>query len=88
VHDARRSGAVVLALDGGDRDMRGIAHETLSVSEVDGIDLDTVQHLVSAAAGDDVPPPPPFPGGRRVRRFRDGLSRLVDRLTLPPPAGW
>jgi adenosyl cobinamide kinase/adenosyl cobinamide phosphate guanylyltransferase len=45
--------------------------------------LDTVQHLVSAAAGENAVPTP-----RGRRRFRDRLSRLADQLTAPPPARW
>ena len=81
VHDARRAGATVLALDGGDPEVRGLAHEALTVSADDEVDLDTVQHLVSAAAGENGAP---SPRGRRT--FRDRLSRLADQLTAPPPA--
>lgn len=83
VHDARRAGATVLSLDAGDAEVRGLAHESLSVAPADGIDLDTVQHLVSAAAGENSAPAP-----RGRRGFRDRLSRLADRLTAPPPARW
>ncbi|MFE5730887.1 hypothetical protein [Streptomyces sp. NPDC056528] len=83
VHDARRAGATVLALDGGDPEVRGLAHEGLAVAEGTGVDLDTVQHLVSAAAGENSLPSP-----RGRRRFRDRLSDLADRLTAPPPKRW
>ncbi|MCX5225865.1 hypothetical protein ABZY16_24530 [Streptomyces sp. NPDC006553] len=83
VHDARRAGATVLSLDGGDEEVRGLAHETLTVAEGAEVDLDTVQHLVSAAAGENSLPSP-----RGKRRFRDRLSDLADRLTAPPPARW
>lgn len=83
VHDARRAGATVLSLDGGDAEVRGLAHETLTVAEGAEVDLDTVQHLVSAAAGENSLPAP-----RGQRRFRDRLSGLADRLTAPPPARW
>ncbi|MFD8209053.1 hypothetical protein ACFV2S_21990 [Streptomyces sp. NPDC059695] len=83
VHDARRAGATVLSLDAGDEEVRGLAHETLTVPGDAGIDLDTVQHLVSAAAGENS-----LPAVRGSRRFRDRLSRLADRLTAPPPARW
>ncbi|MFF0481860.1 hypothetical protein [Streptomyces sp. NPDC004435] len=82
VHDARRAGATVLSLDGGDAEVRGLAHEALAVEEAAGVDLDTVQHLVSAAAGENALPSP------RGRGFRDRLSVLADRLTSPPPAHW
>ncbi|MGV9693996.1 hypothetical protein ACWDUX_33415 [Streptomyces sp. NPDC003444] len=83
VHDARRAGATVLTLDGGDPEVRGLAHEALAVTEEAGVDLDTVQHLVSAAAGENSLPSP-----RGARRFRDRLSSLADRLTAPPPKRW
>ncbi|MFJ2088344.1 hypothetical protein ACIOEW_03670 [Streptomyces sp. NPDC087901] len=83
VHDARRAGATVLSLDNGDPEVRGLAHEALSVTGGDDVDLDTVQHLVSAAAGENG-----TPVQRGRRRFRDRLSRLADQLTAPPPARW
>lgn len=92
VHDARRNGATVLALDGGDRDLHALAHDALaappdSPEGTDGtpsdLDLDTVQHLVSAAAGENSLPAP-----RGHRRFRDRLARLADGLTAPPPPRW
>jgi hypothetical protein len=86
VHDARRAGATVLSLDGGDREVRGLAHEALTVAARDadhGVDLDTVQHLVSAAAGENCLPAP-----RGRRRLRDRLSHLADQLTEPPATGW
>ncbi|MET7272182.1 MULTISPECIES: hypothetical protein [Streptomyces] len=83
VHDARRSGATVLALGSGERELTAMAHETLTVPDGAELDLDTVQHLVSAAAGENAGPPP-----RGRRRFRDRLSRLTDHLTAPPPPRW
>ncbi|MET9776049.1 hypothetical protein ABZ023_17645 [Streptomyces sp. NPDC006367] len=83
VHDARRAGATVLALGGGERELTAMAHEALTVPDGAELDLDTVQHLVSAAAGENAVPPP-----RGRRRFRDRLSRLADHLTAPPPPRW
>ncbi|MEU1410260.1 hypothetical protein [Streptomyces sp. NPDC005731] len=83
VHDARRAGATVLALDTGDRDLAAMAHESLTVPQDTDLDLDTVQHLVSAAAGENSLPAP-----RGRRRLRDRLSRLADQLTSPPPPRW
>ncbi|MGW7266304.1 hypothetical protein [Streptomyces sp. NPDC054842] len=85
VSDARRAGATVLALDEGEGggDLRAMAHESLSVPAGQELDLDTVQHLVSAAAGENS-----LPVRRGRRRFRDRLSRLADQLTSPPPARW
>ncbi|KOU57520.1 hypothetical protein ADK57_38690 [Streptomyces sp. MMG1533] len=83
VHDARRAGATVLALGAGGDELTAMAHESLTVPDGAELDLDSVQHLVSAAAGESSLPAP-----RRHRRFRDRLSRLADELTAPPPARW
>jgi hypothetical protein len=96
VHDARRAGATVLALGAGDHELHAMAHEALAVpggpdgpsgpdgpDGVAGLDLDMVQHLVSAAAGENALPAP-----RGHRRFADRLARLADRLTAPSPARW
>ncbi|MEV7001195.1 hypothetical protein AB0N62_26365 [Streptomyces sp. NPDC093982] len=83
VHDARLAGTTVLALGAGESELTSMAHETLTVPEGAELDLDTVQHLVSAAAGENALPSP-----RGRRRFRDRLSRLADSLTAPPPTGW
>lgn len=84
VHDARRAGATVLSLDGGDADLGTLAHEVLSVPDgAAELDLDTVQHLVSAAAGENSLPVQRGPG-----RFRDRLARLADQLAAPPPSRW
>ncbi|MFF5702887.1 hypothetical protein ACFY7H_10335 [Streptomyces sp. NPDC012794] len=84
VHDARRAGATVLSLDGGDPDLGTLAHDALSVPPATSeLDLDTVQHLVSAAAGENGPPE-----RRGPRRLRDRLAGLAERLTAPPPSRW
>ncbi|SNX58001.1 hypothetical protein SAMN06272735_2477 [Streptomyces sp. TLI_55] len=83
VHDARRAGATVLALGPGEGGLAAMAHESLAVPEGTDLDLDTVQHLVSAAAGENALPAP-----RGPRRFWDRLSRLTEQLTAPPPARW
>ncbi|MFB6567006.1 hypothetical protein [Streptomyces noursei] len=98
VHDARRNGATVLALDSGDRDLHALAHDALTtvpplpegaappppgLTDTADLDLDTVQHLVSAAAGENGRPAP-----RRHRRFRDRLARIAEGLATPPPPRW
>lgn len=83
VHEARRAGATVLALGPGGGELAAMAHETLAVPEGAELDLDTVQHLVSAAAGENA-----LPAVRGRGRFRDRLSRLTERLTAPPPPRW
>ncbi|THA26700.1 hypothetical protein E4198_20330 [Streptomyces sp. RKND-216] len=104
VHDARRAGATVLALEGGmpsdtgdspgTTELGGMAHDALTADPQE-LDLDTLQHLVSAAAGEAVPGPggltprpQPFTAARHARGFRDRLSRLAERLTAPPPPRW
>ncbi|MBV7699743.1 hypothetical protein [Streptomyces sp. TRM70350] len=83
VHDARRAGATVLALGAAEGDLAAMAHDALAVGAESELDLDTVQHLVSAAAGENA-----LPVSRGRRRFRDRLSRLADELTAPPPPRW
>ncbi|WP_320772730.1 hypothetical protein [Streptomyces sp. CRN 30] len=83
VHDARRAGVTVLALGTGDRDLGTLAHESLVVPADAGLDLDTAQHLVSAAAGETS-----RPASRGGGRLRDRLSRLADQLMSPPPSHW
>ncbi|WP_055586213.1 hypothetical protein [Peterkaempfera griseoplana] len=85
VQDARRAGAAVLALDTGDAELQGLAHETLTVprpasGEGQAAAFDVVQHLVTAAAGEEPPQ------GRR--RVLDRMARLAERLTAPPPIRW
>ncbi|GGW83065.1 hypothetical protein [Streptomyces lomondensis] len=84
VSGARRAGATVLALGPGQGELPAMAHEALAVPDGSELDLDTVQHLVSAAAGENALPAPP----RGRRRFRDRVSRLAEHLTAPPPARW
>jgi hypothetical protein len=89
VQDARRAGATVLALDEetstGASELRGVAHDALT-ARTEEVGLDTVQHVVSAAAGENGLPSPGRRG--RGRGFRDRLSRLADQLTAPPPTRW
>ena len=75
VDDARRVGATILALEGDDRELRGLAHEALTVPSRESlISFDAAQHLVSAAAGEP-----------RVKRgLRDRLADLLDTITGPP----
>lgn len=78
VDDARRTGAVIMTLEGGDRELRGLAHESLTVPPgEDLVTFDGAQHLVSAAAGDVTPPPRP-PRGLRHR-----LARLLETVSGP-----
>ncbi|MEU5087865.1 hypothetical protein [Streptomyces sp. NPDC021356] len=83
VHEARRAGATVLALGAGTGELAAMAHESLAVPAGAELDLDTVQHLVSAAAGENA-----RPGPRGRGRWRDRLSKLAETLTAPPPARW
>ncbi|MCH0567077.1 MULTISPECIES: hypothetical protein [unclassified Streptomyces] len=83
VHAARRAGVTLLALGGGAGELAGMAHEALAVPEGAELDLDTVQHLVSAAAGENAAPERAGRG-----RLRDRLARLAESLTAPPPSPW
>jgi hypothetical protein len=76
VDDARRTGATVLALEGGDRELRGLAHEALTVPKDEAlVSFDGAQHLVSAAAGQEP--------ARTPRGLRRRLARLLDAVSGP-----
>jgi hypothetical protein len=79
--DARKAGATILSLDGGDAELHGVAHEALSVVENDlvQVSFDSVQHLVSAAVGEG--PTAGTPSNRRG--FRDRLGRMLDTMGGP-----
>lgn len=99
VDGARRAGATVLALDDGGSDGRtseliSIAHDAL-IADAATVDLEMIQHLVSAAAGETFhgrggPSGAPGLPGAAARRptLRDRLSRLADQLSAPPPTRW
>jgi hypothetical protein len=75
VDDARRVGATILTMEGEDRELRGLAHESLTVPASEPlISFDAAQHLVSAAAGDPHP----------KRGLRERLANLLDTITGPP----
>jgi hypothetical protein len=74
VDDARRVGATIFALDTGDRELEGLAHEALTVPPDDRlVSFDAAQHLVSAAAGEPSP----------RRGLRDRLARLLETISGP-----
>jgi hypothetical protein len=87
VADAKRIGATILSIDEGDDDLANLAHDRLIVprreievpSSVDfslaSVDMETVQHLVSVAAGE----------GETRNTLRDRLSRLLERVSGPAP---
>ena len=78
VDDARRTGATILALDRGDRQLTQLAHEALEVEpEAAPLSFDAAQHLVSAAAGET--------GSGRRAGWRDRLARLLDTVSGPAP---
>ncbi|MDP9861612.1 MULTISPECIES: hypothetical protein [Streptosporangium] len=73
VSDARRTGATVLALDGGDPELEGLAHDALTVPGQAPISFDGAQHLISMAAGET----------DRRPGLRDRLARLLERVSGP-----
>jgi len=75
VHDARRVGATILAMDAGDPELDDLAHEYLTVAPgLAPVSFDAAQHLVSAAAGDSARVP--AQAGLRAR-----LARLLDTIS-------
>jgi hypothetical protein len=74
VDDARKIGATIFALDGDDPELRGLAHEELTVPTGDMlVSFDAAQHLVSAAAGEP----------QTRRGVRDRLAALLETITGP-----
>jgi hypothetical protein len=94
VDDVRRLGATVLAIDRGDPELDGLAHEALAVPEATApMTFDAAQHLVSAAAGNRATGERPGRGGRGKRLdydpvqgagFRSKLARLLDSVAGTP----
>jgi hypothetical protein len=81
VADARRIGATVFALDAGNTELEGLAHESLWVpgASNEGIvvpEFDVVSHLVSAAAGESTPA-----AKGRIGAFRRRLGRVLDTVS-------
>jgi hypothetical protein len=74
VDDARRTGAVILALDRGHTELTDLAHEALTVPPREPLlSFSAAQHLISAAAG--------RPMARRG--LRDRLAALLDKVSGP-----
>jgi hypothetical protein len=74
LHDARKTGAMIMALDRGDPELGALAHEALAVpAETSPLSFDAAQHLVSAAAGEPLGP-------------RDAPRRGLHRVGGPVPA--
>lgn len=82
--DARKLGATVLSLDAGDEELHGVAHEslivpsttpaTLVVPELDVVSFDSVQHLVSVAAGEAAQSPSSSSVRERVAKLLEHIS--------------
>lgn len=87
VADAKRVGATILSIDGGDDDLASLAHDRLLVPDsalavatdedvmMTSVDFDTVQHLVSVAAGES----------DKRGSMREKLSKLLERVSGPAP---
>ncbi len=97
VHDVRRSGATVFALDQDDPELDELAHESLQVSPGTApISFDAAQHLVSSAVTLDAgagrfsiaSPPAAGRGDRQASAADHGLrarlARLLDAVSGTP----
>jgi hypothetical protein len=75
VHDVRRAGATIFALDQDDPELDGLAHESLPVRpDTAPLSFDGAQHLVSAAVAQDAG----RGGHERAGSQRAGRSRQPD----------
>ena len=96
VHDVRRAGATVFALDQDDPELDELAHESLPVSAATApVSFDAAQHLVSSSIAAvsiaTVSTALTGPDGRGAagtrpdnRRLRSRLARLLDAVSGPP----
>jgi len=73
VQDSRRAGATIFALDSGDADLDGLAHESLPVGPDAPVSFDAAEHLVSLAAGE---------AEVTRRRKTGGIAKLARMLDL------
>lgn len=85
VSDARRTGATIFALDAGDAELDGLAHETMTIAPGPGVpgvmSFGAAQHLISAAAGElGRDPGGARPGTPGYSRYRPGVRGLRDRV--------
>ncbi|PZG11543.1 hypothetical protein [Nonomuraea aridisoli] len=76
VDDARRTGATILAIEGGDPELAGLAHDAIAVPNGGPVTFDGAQHLVSAAAGEIEQRP----------GLRERLARLLEKVSGPQVA--
>jgi hypothetical protein len=74
ISDARKGGAVILAIDRGDQRLEELAHEALAVEPAAPLTFDAVQHLVSAAAGERA---------AQNKSLRARLARFLDTVSGP-----
>ncbi|HXZ63262.1 MAG TPA: hypothetical protein VEH05_00915 [Streptosporangiaceae bacterium] len=97
VHDVRRSGATVFALDQDDPELDQLAHESLQVNPGTApISFDAAQHLVSSAVALGAGPrrfsiarlpgsgSASSPGAAADRNLRTRLARLLDAMSGTP----
>ena len=84
--DARRHGATVMSLDGGDPELAGVAHESLTVAQADlvvpELSFDSVQHLVSVATGEVAAGDSAAPTRRGLRTR---LAHVLDSISGSAP---
>lgn len=87
VADAKRVGATILSIDDGDDELGSLVHDRIVVPTSSderlvvtsdlpaSVDIDTVQHLVSVAAGENV----------SRSSMRDRIARMLERISGPAP---
>ena len=93
VADARKAGAAIFALDRGDDELEGLAHESLAVNPaLDPVSFDGAQHLVSLSVGEpgrEFPllgaGAPPGAGARpHLTGARGTLARVLNAISGSP----
>jgi hypothetical protein len=95
VNDARHTGATIFALDAGDPELEGLAHESMAIRPgVDAVSFGGAQHLISSSMGEigaaeriergdfgvATDARVPQPGMVGYQKYRPGVRGLRDRV--------
>ena len=82
VNDARHTGATIFALDAGDPELEGLAHESMTIKAgVDAVSFGGAQHLISSSVGE-------IGAAERLERGEFGVASTDARVPQPGMAGY
>ena len=82
VSDARRTGATIFALDQGDPELDGLAHESMAIRPgVDAVSFGGAQHLISSSVGE-------IGAAERLELGEFGVASADARVAQPRTPGY